>query len=123
VSGSRIQGQRDAEWELRDQYRREHEAREKHARWAAKRLDQELVLLRHQVRFFCERCGAPSSGPVIENEGSPFAEEVIRWDRSDNLDPCIICDRLLCRRCGRYVIGVGWRCAVPSQRTRVCWAE
>ncbi|MDQ3693054.1 MAG: hypothetical protein M3464_05455 [Chloroflexota bacterium] len=111
-----MQCQRDAERALREQYRREHEAREKRARWAAKRLDEELVLLRHQVRFYCERCGTPSSGPDIENEGSPFAEEVINWDRPASLDPCLICARLLCRRCGKYDIGLGWRCVVPFLR-------
>ncbi|MDQ3693175.1 MAG: hypothetical protein M3464_06070 [Chloroflexota bacterium] len=102
--------QSEAERELREQFRRDHEARERQARWKQQRWDDAQPLIRHQARFLCERCLTPSTGSAIAHEGSPVAEPVIDWDRPDNLVPCIVCGRWLCRRCGRYEVGVGWRC-------------
>jgi hypothetical protein len=69
---------------------------------------EELVWLRHQLRFRCAGCGRASTRPSIENEGSAFAAEVVNWDQPDDLVPCSVCGDRLFWRCGHYVIGTGW---------------
>jgi hypothetical protein len=55
------------------------------ARREAKRGAEELVWLRHRLRFRCERFGVMSAGPIVENEGSPFQPEIANWDRPAKL--------------------------------------
>lgn len=63
-----------------EEARRTHKARERQARWETKRAAEELVWLLHRLRFRCARCGVMSTGPFIENEGSPFQTEFVTWD-------------------------------------------
>jgi hypothetical protein len=108
----------DPDQPYREQLRRSHEARERQARRAVKRATEELVWLRHRLRFRCAGCGRASTRPYVENEGSPFAEEVVNWDRPDDLLACSVCGRWLCRRCGPYVVGIGARCRIAGPDCR-----
>jgi hypothetical protein len=88
---SRFQRQPDPERHYREQLRRAYEARERQARSAVTQAAEELVWLRHRLRCRCAGCGRASSRPYIENEGSPFAEEIVNWDWPDDLMPCSVC--------------------------------
>src|SRR3712207_2525515 len=112
----RFRPRSDTEWQWREHARQAHEARERRARWETTRAAEELVWLLHRLRFHCEQCGVPSAGPFIENEGSPFYQEIVNWDLAANLWACGCCGAWLCRGCGCYIRGVGWRCLQTSRR-------